>query len=133
MVSKEKHFEHFQIEDKSVVESWGRLHITLKNPEDDGFYFVEGIDGQTGYVVVNWKVNLSTSNGIWISAELTRNADERPLMLRFWRDPVSTDDVPGLHVEPHEHDYLPDWKIKKVRYPDFSFMIPIGYHLKPWQ
>ena len=72
-------------------------------------------------------------NGIWINSDLTRDVDERPLMLRFWKDPVSTDDVPGLHVEPHSHDILPDWKVKKVRYPDFSFMIPIRYHFKPWQ
>ena len=133
MVSKEKHFEHFQIEDDSNEETKGRLHITLKNPEDDGFYFVEGMDGQTGDVVVNWKVNLSTSNGIWINAGLTRDVEERPLMLRFWKDPVSTDDVPGLHIEPHSHDMLPDWKVKKVKYPDFSFMIPIRYHFKPWR
>jgi len=37
-----------------------------------------------------------------------------------------------MHPEPHDHDYLPDWKIKKVKYPDFTLFVPRGYECRAW-
>ena len=67
-------------------------------------------------------------------AELTEKVvDQEGMILRFWKDPIEVSNGDGMHPEPHEHNYLPDWKTKKVRYPDFTIIIPKGYECKEWQ
>ena len=46
--------------------------MKLKVPEYEGFYFVEGMDIQSGDVKCNWKIDLSTTNQIWVRSDLTR-------------------------------------------------------------
>ena len=126
-------FSFFQIEDDSNPESLGKLHMKLKVPEYEGFYFIEGMDIQSGDVVCNWKVDLSTTNQIWVRSDLTQNVINKGLVLRFWKDPIKCEEGDGLHPEPHNHDYLPDWKIRKARYPEFSLIIPKMYETREWQ
>ena len=49
-------FSFFQIEDDSQIESLGKLHMKLKVQEYEGFYFIEGMDIQSGDVVCNGKL-----------------------------------------------------------------------------
>lgn len=131
--TKENAFSFFQIEDDTNRETQGRLHMRLNNPDYEGWYFIEGLDIQSGDVLCNWKVNLSTINQIWIRAEMTEKVNERGLVLRFWKDPIQVTNGDGMHPEPHDHDWLPDWKVKKVKYPDFSLFVPRGYEWSKWQ
>ncbi len=125
-IVKEDVFSWFKIDNDGDEETQGRLHMKLKNPDYEGYYFVEGLDIQSGNVKVNWKITLSTTNQIWIRAGITENISNEGFVLRFWKDPVKCEPGDGLHPEPHNHDYLPDWKTKKVRYPDFSVFVPRG-------
>ena len=127
-------FSFFLIEDNTNPDSLGKMHLRLRHPENEGFYFVEGITGNGNSVITNWKLNLSTSSTIWLRAELTEKVvDQEGMILRFWKDPIEVSNGDGMHPEPHEHNYLPDWKTKKVRYPDFTIIIPKGYECKEWQ
>ena len=130
--TKENAFSFFQIEDDTNKETRGRLHMRLNNPDYEGWYFIEGLDIQSGNVLCNWKVNLSTINQIWLRAEMTEKLNERGIVLRFWKDPIQVTEGDGMHPEPHNHDWLPDWKVKKVKYPDFSLFVPRGYEWRKW-
>ncbi len=132
-ISVENMFSFFQIEDDSDPDTLGRLHMNLNNLDYEGFYFIEGMEIGSGDIVCNWKVNLSTTNSIWISAGITENAGNEGLVLRFWKDPSKCEPGDGLHPEPHNHEYLPDWKTKKVKYPDFTLIVPKRYKFSEWQ
>ena len=131
-ISKENMFSTFQVEDDTNQDTLGRMHLLLKNPDYEGFYFIEGLDIRSGNVVCNWKVNLSTTNMIWMSSDLTKNIMDDGFVLRFWKDPIKVENGDGMHPEPHDHDYLPDWKTKKVKYPDFTLFVPRGYECRAW-
>ena len=44
--------------------------MKLKVSEYEGFYFIEGMDIQSGDVVItNWKVDLTTMVGTWVRSD----------------------------------------------------------------
>ena len=107
-IVKEDVFSWFKIDNDGDEETQGRLHMKLKIQTMRDIIL---LNLYSCNVKVNWKL-LSTTNQIWIRLKL-----ERILVTRFCakvlKDPVKCEPGDGLHPEPHNHDYLPDWKQRK--------------------